>query len=155
MNRKSRQKFDRNKAEELRKEGYCIKEIAEKLGCAEITCYVNLKKIKPLKYFKEISNLNIVYELYDSNDNCIYIGQSKSFHRRWIQHKNKSDFYKEISKIVCYVLESFPDMAFLEAQLIILKKPKYNTRIVDSSASRFTIEYIDRIEYNINGVKIN
>lgn len=72
-----------------------------------------------------------------------------------IQHNYSSVFSKEIDTIVCYVMESFPDMAFMEAQLIIQKQPKYNDRIIESKASKFTVEYVDKIKYNIHGVKIN
>ncbi len=153
--RKSRNVYNREKAEELRLQGYSIKEIAKEIGCAEITCSVNLKNIKPVKYFKEVLNKHVVYEFYDINHNCIYVGQSKNFHRRLIQHKMKSNFYTQIKKIICYVFDSFPDMTFAEAQLIIQKEPKYNKRITGSSASQFKIDYIDKIEYNLNGVKLN
>ena len=52
-------------------------------------------------------------------------------------------------------MDSFPDMAFMEAQLIIQKQPKYNDRIVESKASKFIVNYLDKIIYDINGVKLN
>lgn len=153
--RKSRNTYNREKAEALRLQGYSIKEISIQIDCAEITCFTNLKNIKPLKYFKEVSNKHVVYEFYDINDKCIYVGQSKNFHRRLLQHKLKSTFYMRIKKIICYIFESFPDMTFAEAQLIIQKEPEYNKRITGSNASQFQINYIEKIEYNMNGVKLN
>lgn len=107
------------------------------------------------KKFKETNNRWIVYEFYDLNNNCIYIGQSKVFDKRFIQHNYTSIFSEEINIIVCYIMESFPDMAFMEAQLIIQKQPKYNDRIIESKASKFTVEYVDKVEYNVHGIKIN
>lgn len=150
-----RKKFNKQKAQDLRLLGLTIKDIAQELDCAEITCYVNLKDVKVNKHFKDVSKSLVVYEFYNKNKECIYIGQSKSFHRRIIQHKSKSIWYEEIETIICYVMESFPDMVFMEAQLIIQKQPKYNDRIIESKASKFTIDYLDKITYNIYGVKLN
>jgi predicted GIY-YIG superfamily endonuclease len=153
--RKQRTEFDREKAEELRRQGFTVKEIAKQINSAEITCFKNLKETQVNKHFKELKDMEIVYEFYNKDGICIYIGQSKSFHRRLIQHKSKSNWYSEISTITCYVMDSFPDMAFMEAQLIIQKQPKYNDRIIKSKESKFIIDYNNKINYNIYGVKIN
>jgi hypothetical protein len=51
-------------------------------------------------------------------------------------------------------MDSFPDMAFLEAQKIIEKQPKYNIRISESCLSKFKIKHVCEIEYNIDGQKL-
>jgi len=153
--RKPRNKFNRAEAEKLRKEGYNLHEIAQKLDLATGTCAKNLRNIEVVRYYKEAEDKFVVYECYDISNTCIYVGQSYSLYARLSQHRLKSSFYSEITKIVCYVLDSFPDMAFLEAQMIIQKQPKYNIRIINSKESIFTVHFIERIEFNMNGVRIN
>jgi hypothetical protein len=155
MQRKSKTEYNKEIAEELRIQGFAIKEIAKEINCAEITCFINLKNIKPLKYFKETMGYHTVYEFYDLNNDCIYIGQSKNFPNRLRQHRIKSSFYNEIKTITCYLFKSFPDMAFTEAQLIIQKQPKYNKRIAGSQLSDYIINAADKIKYNLNGVRLN
>lgn len=114
----------------------------------------SLVKVKTKK-FELTKNKWIVYELYDINRECIYVGQSKVFSKRIIQHAYSSSFYGEIKTIVCYIMESFPDMAFLEAQLIVELQPKYNVRILESTTSRFNVEYVQRLKYTIEGTLLD
>jgi len=139
--------FHKNKSGKFGYANYCIE--CNKLNRKKAESKLRFKK------FRETADKWIVYEFYDSNDICIYIGQSKVFDRRFVQHNYSSAFSNQIHKVVCYVMDSFPDMAFMEAQLIIQKQPKYNDRIVESKASKFTINYLDKIIYDINGVKLN
>lgn len=139
--------FHKNKSGKFGYANYCIE-------CKKLTRKKPDSKQR-LKKFKETANKWIVYEFYDSDNNCIYVGQSKVFAKRFIQHNYSSSFSNDIKIIVCYIVDSFPDMAFIEAQLIIQKQPKYNNRIIESKASKFTIDYVDKITYNIYGVKLN
>ena len=140
--------FHKNKSGKFGYANYCIE------------CKKSIRKSKSKikiknRKFEETYNQWVVYEFYDYNDICIYVGQSKVFAKRFIQHNYDKRITDEIKTIVCYIMDSFPDMAFLEAQKIIEKQPKYNTRISESCLSKFDINYVHKIKYNINGQKLN
>jgi len=138
--------FHKNKSAKFGHSNYCIE-------CKKLTRKNKVEaKEKPRnRKFEETYNHWIVYEFYDHEDVCLYVGQSKSFAKRFIQHKYIEKITDRIKRITCYVMASFPDMAFLEAQKIIEKQPKYNTRISESCLSKFSITYITKLEYDING----
>jgi hypothetical protein len=152
--RKKPVKFDHQKARTLRDSGLTLEEIGKELNCATITCAKHLANYNP-KSFETTENLPLVYEFLDSKGEVIYIGQSIGISRRMLQHKHKSSFYCEIETIICYCFESFPDMAFYEAQCIINKKPKYNVKIKESVPSKHNIEPVRKLVFNIRGFKIS
>lgn len=152
---KTRNKFDKKAAVQLRLEGKSIKDIAEEINCAEITCYIGLKDIKVNRYFKETKGCKVVYKLLNIQKECIYVGQTTDFLKRWASHRVNSKFFDEVLYVVCYVVETNPDMAFIEAQLIAIDLPKYNKRLVDSSPSKHKIPYLKMLVYNLNGTLVD
>lgn len=116
--------------------------------CKKLTRKKPQTKIR-LKKYHETINKYIVYEFYNLDNECIYIGQSFTFHRRLISHMYHSKFANEIRTIKCNVFNNYPDMVFYEAQLIIKCKPKYNSLAVNSPASLNSIEPLETIEYTI------
>lgn len=140
-------KFHKNKSGKFGYANYCIE-------CKKLSRKSKTKVKTKNRKFEETYNQWIVYEFYNCNNICIYVGQSKVFAKRFIQHQYDKRITDKIHRIVCYVMASFPDMAFLEAQKIIEKQPKYNTRISESCLSKFEIKYVCQIEYNIDGQKL-
>lgn len=135
--------YHKNRSNKSGYANYCI-------SCKKLTRKTS-NKITRFKMFSKTLGKYIVYEFVDINDKSIYIGQSVNFVKRLIQHKKNSAFYSQISKIRCYIMESIPDMTFLEAQLIILNKPKYNKKLIGEEASKNTIQYTAKLIYNIAG----
>jgi predicted GIY-YIG superfamily endonuclease len=95
---------------------------------ANRTKKVSIRK-KRRKIFNEVDKLLVVYEIYDNQQNCIYIGQSCNFIKRWFQHKKNKNIAENTNLITISSFLSYPDMVFYEAQQIIQKQPKYNKRI--------------------------
>lgn len=139
--------FHKNKSGKFGYSNYCIE-------CKKLTRNNPRGSRQPLDVFDKTRGMHIVYEFYNIEDECIYIGQTINFMQRLNDHRCNSKFYSEIVRIVCNVAESLPDMTFLEAQYIIQKKPKYNQRIIGSKESRFKIDYLQRVEYDIEGVEL-
>lgn len=145
---KSFTEFHRNRSGKDGYSNYCIE-------CKKLSRNKKIDGERKFILFKEIRNMNIVYEFYNVDNECIYIGQSKEFYARFREHKLRSKFYNEVHKIKCHVLNSFPEMVFHEAQLIIIKQPKYNTRIISAQKSMIEIPILFEIEYDVNGLKLN
>lgn len=139
--------FHKNKSGKFGYANYCIE-------CKKSTRNKPRGTRQPLNVFDKTRGMHIVYEFYNINEECIYIGQSVNFIQRLNDHKCNAVFYKEITRIVCNITESLPDMTFLEAQYIIQKKPKYNQRIIGAIESRFKIDCLQRVEYDIEGVEL-
>ena len=141
-------KFHRNKSGKLGYSNYCIE-------CKKLTRDKPRSNKRLTGAFDKVRRKYIVYEFYDENNQCLYIGQSLNFINRMCEHKSDSLFYVQIKTIKCNILNSLPDMVFLEAQYIIQKKPLYNKRISGAIQSDHSIEPIDVIEYYIDGSEIN
>lgn len=104
--------------------------------------------------FKEIELKFVVYELLDLKGNCLYIGQSRNFNKRIIQH-NKSGLTNQCNLIRVHVMACYPDCAFLEAQLIAIYKPQFNKKIMGLTESNYSIEPVYTVYYNLNGDRVN
>jgi len=139
--------FHKNRSTKSGYSNYCV-------DCKKLTRKSKSNIKLNNRKFEETYDKWVVYEFYDNNNICIYVGQSKVFAKRFIQHNYDKRITDKIKRIVCYIMDSFPDMAFLEAQKIIEKQPKYNTRISESSLSKFEIPYTYKIEYDFNGQKL-
>lgn len=139
--------FHKNKSGKFGLANYCIE-------CKKLTRNNPRGYRQPLDTFDKVRGKYVVYEFYNVDDQCIYVGQTLNFIQRVHDHKSNSKFYKEITRIICSVTESLPDMTFLEAQYIIQKKPKYNQRIIGAIASRFKIDCLQIIEYDVEGIEL-
>lgn len=139
--------YHKNKANKSGYANYCI-------PCKQLTRNNPRGTRQFLQVFDATRGSHVVYQFYDINDECIYVGQSVNFIRRLNDHKTKNVFYTQITRIVCNIVESYPDMIFLEAQLIIKLSPKYNKQIIGAKPSNLIVNNIKRFEYDIEGVEL-
>lgn len=144
---KSFTEFHKNKSAKSGYSNYCIE-------CRKLTRNNPRGTRQALDVFDQTRGNHVVYQFYDINDECIYVGQSINFIRRLNDHKVSNVFYSQITKIVCNIVESYPDMIFLEAQLIIEIKPKYNKQVIGAIASKSKIYVTKIVEYDIEGVEL-
>lgn len=74
------------------------------------------------------------YRFIDTLDNTIYIGSSKSIHRRLSSHFNGkqghlgSNVYNQVSRVEVMKCKDYPTALFNEQILIDRYAPKYNSR---------------------------
>jgi hypothetical protein len=102
---------------------------------------------------------NGVYVLFDSNDRCLYVGQSGSLPTRLRTHLNgkgtAEDFYEDIAKIRIYFIDDPYEREIYETYAITYFKGEYNraksyTRI---GILRSTREYIDDLKLELDILK--
>lgn len=77
----------------------------------------------------DLKPLFVVYEFYNENNECLYVGKSRDFYSRLWQHlydKEKKVVEEEISYIKFTYLKNIADQALVEVYKILKNRPKYN-----------------------------
>jgi excinuclease ABC subunit C len=102
---------------------------------------LNEEYLKDLKFkdfrslFQDTRGKGGVYRLLGENDKLLYIGKAKSLNGRIKNHlsglTNTGEFYTEIKKVECLILENSLHRHMLEAVLIAYYKPKYNSEVIE------------------------
>lgn len=98
------------------------------------------------KYLKNDYRKFYIYEMYDKNNNLLYIGKTINIHHRINQHFGlewlvKQNWKVNVYKIIYFELESKVDMDMTELYLIATKKPKYNKQSTDTILPKIEINF--------------
>lgn len=102
-------------------------------------------------------NTYTVYFLYDSFNNLLYVGKTKSLRTRFHGHFNRTMIEKEPWKnevdtdnIIIYTCLNECDMDIYETYFINKYKPKYNKDKVFETTSSFELPYLEPIQYSFD-----
>ena len=90
----------------------------------------------------------VVYQFYNSINELLYVGMTKNFTNRINKHRNKKEWYREISNI--YISEPLTknEAHIYEIFYISRFKPKYNNHFVNGTDVDFEITPIKFIRYD-------
>ncbi len=91
-----------------------------------------------IRKISDLPNKTGVYQYYDKNKNCIYIGKAKSLKKRVNSYFTKTNsniktraLIRKIKSVDCVVVETEMDALLLENNLIKKYQPKYNVLLKD------------------------
>ena len=108
---------------------------------------------KLLDMVLRINPLYIVYQFYNANDECVYVGQSVDFYSRLWKHifntKESCIMNESVLYIKFYYCKTKADMCLTESYFIKKLRPRKNTRLKKNDRMTFEIKEIENQENEI------
>lgn len=73
-----------------------------------------------------MSRKNVLYRVYDTDGNLLYVGATTNFAQRLTTHSTYQPWWDDASRVELEHFDSFEDMAEAEVQAIRSEQPRYN-----------------------------
>jgi predicted GIY-YIG superfamily endonuclease len=73
-----------------------------------------------------VSERTALYRFFDCANDLLYVGITKSFGQRWLNHSQKKPWWSEVRSHTAEWLDSRHEAEAAEKQAVISERPKYN-----------------------------